>query len=538
MKKLYAILLCLPAFWSPLLGQDTAGDLYAEDVIQELTLEFTEDNWRFILDSLRFNGDEMLRGVLTINGQRFPGVGVRIRDTHSFKPGEKRNNLHIQLNYSDDEQNYQGYQSLKLSTALRDPSMVREVLGFAIARNYMPSPKANYAKLLINETYYGLLVNIEPVDSKPFLARYFSSTNGDLYLSDPVNDEDLPVGCSDRNFGALLYEGNVDCYDANYQVIRGSSAASVQKLARYLYDPELDVEEVLHVDRALWMLAFNNVVVNLDSYSGQHSPNYLLYEDEGGILSPIIWDLNLAFGSFKNIGRGSDLSIKELQQLDPLLHADNNAKPLISKLLDVEEYRKIYLSHVRTILNDYFVNEAYKERVQSLQEKIRIPLLTDRNRYYSSDEFESSLTKTIGELSQIPGLVSFMDKRASWLKKTPELTVVPPQFGRITYKEREQFSRERVEKFHIQVPLDRYTREVRIAYRFDSDSPFVMTKLADDGNSFDEKAGDNIFGIILDPPSGKNTIEFYLIASNARSVAFSPMNYIANKHEVALSDLN
>lgn len=538
MKNLYALLLCSVTIWSPLFSQDTADDLYAEDVIQDFTLEFAEDNWRFILDSLRFNGDEMLRGDLTINGQDFPGVGVRIRDTHSFKPGEKRNNLHLQLNYTDTDQNYQGYQSLKLSTALRDPSMVREVLGFAIARDYMPAPRANYAKLLVNEEYYGLMVNIEPVDSAPFLERNFGSTDGALFLSDPVNDEDLPGGCSNRNFGALLYESNLDCFAANYQVIRGGSVEPVQELARHLYDPELNIEEVLHVDRALWMLAFNNVVVNLDSYSGQKSPNYLLYRDADGLLSPIVWDLNLAFGSFKNTGRGSDLTMKQLQQLDPMLHADNNAKPLISKLLEVEEYRKIYLSHVRTILNDYFVNEVYKERIATLQDKIRVPLLTDRNRYYTSDEFESSLTETIGQLSRIPGLVSFMDKRASWLKKTPELIVVPPQIGRITYKEREQFSRERIQKFHIQVPLDQYTREVHIAYRFGSEGPFTVTKLADDGNSFDEKAGDHIFGIVLDPPSGKNTVEFYLMATNARAVSFSPMNYVANKHRIALRDLN
>mgnify|MGYP006272641867 FL=1 len=538
MKNLYAVIFCLTAFGFSLFGQNTTDDLYAEDVIQDFTLEFAEDNWRFILDSLRFNGDEMLEGELTINGQEFPGVGVRIRDTHSFKPGEKRNNLHIQLNYTDADQHYQGYPSLKLSTALRDPSMVREVLGFAIARDYMPAPKANYAKLLINDEYYGLMVNIEPVDSAPFLERYFSSTEGSLFLSDPVNDEDLPAGCSKRNFGALLYESNTDCYAANFRVIQGGSVKPVQDLARYLSDSERNVEEILHVDRTLWMLAFNNVVVNLDSYSGQKSPNYFLYEDADGLLSPIIWDLNLAFGSFKNTGRGSDLSIKELQQLDPLLHADHNARPLISKLLEVEAYRKIYLSHIRTILNDYFVNEVYKERIETLQENIRVPLITDRNRYYTSDEFANSLTETIGELSRIPGLVSFMDKRASWLKKTPELIVVPPQFGRITYKEREQFSRERVETFHIQVPLDQYTREVHIAYRFGSEGPFTVSKMADDGNSFDEKAGDHIFGIILDPPSGKKTLEFYLKATNARAVSFSPMNYVAHKHRVSLSDLN
>lgn len=537
MKKWYAF--CLPVLWFlvPASAQGELPELYNPQNIQELEIEFTEDNWRTILDSLRFNGDEMLRGDLTINGRSFPGVGVRIRDTHAFTPGQLRNSLHLQLNYTDPEQNYEGYQSMKLSTALRDPSMVREVLGYEIAREYMPAPYANYAKVMINDTYYGLLVNIEPIDSEPFLRRYFADTEGDLYRSYPTN-EDLPNGCSSVNYGGLAYESNLDCYGVNYRIIKGNSLRPIQDLAAVLSDSEADYREVLDVDRTLWMLAFNNVLVNLSSYTGQKSPNYLLYREPSGIFSPIIWDLNLAFGSFKNTGEGSDLKKRELVQLDPLLHAESAAKPLISRLLSDELNRQVYLSHVRTILNDHFVNERYQARARELQELIRVPLINDRNRYYSSEEFDKSLEETIGELSKIPGLIDFMDDRASWLKKSPEMIVIPPQIGKITYKEREQFSRDRVEAFHIQVPMDRYTRRVTIAYRFSEDQPFQIDLLKDDGNNFDGEAGDQIFGIILDPPAGADTIEYYLMAANARAVSFSPHNYIANKHRVSLGELN
>ncbi|MBK8428777.1 MAG: CotH kinase family protein [Lewinellaceae bacterium] len=59
------------------------------------------------------------------------------------------------------------------------------------------------------------------------------------------------------------------------------------------------------------------------SYTGNYSQNYYLYKDNFGRFQPVHWDLNLAFGSFKNTGKGSDLEIEDLQTLDPLLHADN-----------------------------------------------------------------------------------------------------------------------------------------------------------------------------------------------------------------------
>ena len=502
-------------------------------------MRFAEDNWRFVLDSLRYNGDEMLEGDLTLNGQSFPGVGVRIRRSRAFKPGNKRNSLHIQLNYTDADQNYQGYTALKLSSALRDPSLVREVLGYEIARDYMPAPKANYAKVLVNEEYYGLLVNIEAVDSPKFLERHFANAAGALYLSDPPrNEEDIPQSCSGGVYSGLIYDNTMACYEAFFRIIKGGGYGPVRSLADALETDVTNIGNDLDVDRTLWMHAFNNVLVNLSSYSGQNSPNYLLYIPDGNPASPMIWDLNLAFGSFKNTGMGSDLKQRELVELDPLLHADSRAKPLINKLLADEMNRKVYLSHVRTILNDWLVSGVATQRARELQELIKIPLLTDRNRYYNSDEFDVSLEKTIGKLSKIPGLASFLDARGSWLKKTDEMLVNPPDIGRITYKEREQFSRDKIEAFHIQVPLDRFTKRVRIVYRFEGEGPFQTANMVDDGSQFDEEAGDQVFGIILDPPSGKKNLEFYLLAENARAVSFSPVHYVAEMHTISLDDLN
>ena len=58
------------------------------------------------------------------------------------------------------------------------------------------------------------------------------------------------------------------------------------------------IETVLDVDRALWMLAFNNVLVNLDSYSGAFRQNYYLYKDQNDRFDPIVWDLNMSFAGF------------------------------------------------------------------------------------------------------------------------------------------------------------------------------------------------------------------------------------------------
>lgn len=128
----------------------------------------------------------------------------------------------------------------------------------------------------------------------------------------------------------------------------------------------------MDVDQTLWMLAFNNVFVNLSSYSGKISQNFYLYKNDFGKFVPVMWDLNLSFGSFKNSGSiAKDLDLKQLQELDPLLHIDNTSKPLISKLLSIKEFRLIYLAHVRQLFEDIIISDYLEKRAAELQKMIR-----------------------------------------------------------------------------------------------------------------------------------------------------------------------
>ncbi|MBK7009941.1 MAG: CotH kinase family protein [Saprospiraceae bacterium] len=94
------------------------------------------------------------------------------------------------------------------------------------------------------------------------------------------------------------------------------------------------IEEILDVDKALWMLAFNVVMVNLDSYSGSFAQNYYLYRDNNDRFASLVWDLNMSFGGFPNMGGGGGAT------LDILYNANNTARPLIQKLLNNATYKE------------------------------------------------------------------------------------------------------------------------------------------------------------------------------------------------------
>jgi hypothetical protein len=286
------------------------------------------------------------------------------------------------------------------------------------------------------------------------------------------------------------------------------------------------------------MLAFNNVLANLSSYTGQYSPNYLLYKDEMGRFSPIITGFNFAFGSYKNTGTGSDLGTVEMLQLDPMLHADDPTKPLISVLLANENYQKQYLAHMRTIMNNHFKDDAFNKRVEALQLMILPDLAEDANKYYTLAEIEKSLTTTIGRKSKIPGLVAFMNKRISFLENHSAFRILPPAIEEVEVRQRERFSNEKISDFRIRAKVDQYTNKVVVFYRFNADEPFTAMKMMDDGVHFDEGAGDHIYGAIIEPAAGKDQLEYYIQAENAKAISYDPIDYTVSKHKISLAELN
>jgi hypothetical protein len=515
---------------------NSSDDFYKTNTIQEIKITLKQDNWRSLLDSLRKNGDNYLVGTAVINGKSYNNVGVKYRGSRSFKVGAKRNPLHIKLNFIDKDQTHQGHKSIKLSNALRDPSMIREVLGFEIARKYMPAPRANYAQIYINDDYYGLLVNVEDID-KPFLEKNFGSSDGTLLKCSPDLKAFTPDGCQKNVFAALVYEEDVACYLNNYELKSESGWDDLIALTKTLAQNPDQVHNLLNVDRTLWMLAFNNALVNLSSYSGRYSQNYFLYKDAKGRFNPIIWDLNLAFGSFKSAFAGSDLRLKQLQELDPLMHIDNKYKPLISQLLKNPENKKVYLAHLRTILYDNFVNKDYEKRAEELQTMISIPFINDDNQKYTYDELKKSMKSTIGTRSRIPGIKELMGKRSKILKKKSELRVVPPSISEVQVLKRAQYASNALDQFTIQAKVDKLPNKVKLLYRYSKDQDFMEVAMLDNGKDKDQEMGDDIYtATVSRGPSDQ--IEYYIVAENKAAINFEPANYMYNVYEATIEELN
>ncbi len=476
-----------------------AQDFYSAEV-QEVRIEFASKNWDMKLDSLKkANPDARLLATAWVNGQRFDSVGVRYKGNSSYfrtrNETIKKLPLNIKLDFKKDGQVLKGNQnSIKLSNAFLDPSFVREPLAYEIIRKYMPASQCNFSKLYINGIYWGLYVNSESVDMS-FVKKQFGVSNGYIFKCDPDNWKKVrsQTGCPKGENASLTYlSDNAGCYDAFYETEDPAAWKLLINLIKVLNKTPDQIETVLDVDQTLWMLALNNVLVNLDSYNGSLSHNYYLWFDTLNVAHPIIWDLNMAFGGWRRDFSFQEMPDDQLIQYSPLAEFDNFRRPLISKLLKNPLYRKIYIAHVRTITNDYLVSGQLFTRAQAMTKQVEPWVKLDSLKLYSMTDFQNAYDKTMKSgQDNVIGLRQLMAKRTLFLSKHPLLNKPLPGITDA------KASKEGL-TVKFTVKLTDASRGGWLYYRNDRQFSFKRTPLFDDGSNGDKMAADGIFSNTLD----------------------------------------
>ncbi len=510
MKALFSTLFALFCLFAS--GQD----LYTLDHIIEVKVKFHDSGWDMQLDSLKQEGDELrLVADVEVDGVKYPGAGVRYKGNSSYfsvrNSGSDKLPFNIKVNHTRKDLRLPGgVTTLKLSNVFRDPSFVREVLAYEIAGKYMPSPKANYARVYIDDQYLGLYNCSESIDEF-FLEKYFNESNGPLIKCDPFWDMEQDPDCPISDKASLMYLGEDSlCYSALYELKEKSHWKDLIQLTRILTHAPDSVESILDVDQALWMLAFDNVLVNLDSYIGRLCHNYYLYKDTFGIFHPLVWDMNMCFGGFRYTGIGPALSDEQLITLSPFVHfkEKNEKRPLIMALLGNPVYRKVYIAHMKTILDENFTNDAYLERIASIVKLIDPLVAGDNNRLYDLEAFRKNIHETVKvDNSPIIGVAKLMDKRAEFLKKNPLFQKDGPKISEVIH-------RKNGDVMNISAKVEG-ANKVYLCFRAGGYGPFKRIEMANTSGL----NADQLWSADLDTAGN---IQYYIIAESDKIASLSP----------------
>jgi hypothetical protein len=269
------------------------------------------------------------------------------------------------------------------------------------------------------------------------------------------------------------------------------------------------------------MLAFNNVMVNLDSYSGVFCQNYYLYKDNSGRYNPIIWDLNMSFGGFPFTGNGTtgmgSLTIANMQQLALNLHSTDVNWPLIKAVMNNSLFKRMYIAHAKTIVNDFFANNLYLGMAAQLQAIIDTSVLNDPNKQFTYSQFQNAMNTSISTGSySVPGISTLMSSRLSYLQSTADFIQSQPVITNVIPNATLPAINSNIT---ITANISGAT-VVYLNYRFDEMSAFQKLIMYDDGLHNDGIANDNVFGVSFQIQSF--ITQYYIYAENANAGMFSP----------------
>lgn len=434
------------------------ASLYDPQIVRTFFLEFENSDWEKELSDFN-NTDVEVPAKLTVDGKSYPEVGVHFRGASSYftvGEGHKRS-LNVSVDFAHKDQKLHGYRTLNLLNSHTDPSFLRTVLYYQIAREYIAAPKANYVRVVINGESWGVFVNAQQFN-KDLIQDNFKTSEGARWK----------VPGSPRGKGNLTYLGdNPKDYQGIYEIKSKDDAKSWRsliQLCKVLNETpsnklEAAIAPLLDIEGALKFLALENALINNDGYWVRTS-DYNLYLDTTGKFHLLPHDANETFSKpggpggfrrFRGPGGPEGAGSGELRgqndrpdgppnggpearpargpggpqvdgvKLDPLVAANDAEKPLISKLLAVPTLRARYLGYVRDIADRWLDWKTLGPIAQKHQSVIAAEVKADTRKLASYEAFENALA---GEVrSPEPGgpgggslsLKSFADQRRAFL---------------------------------------------------------------------------------------------------------------------------
>lgn len=396
--------------------------LFNDAVVHEVRIQFKQSEYwdslvHYKTQENLFEKKTYLKGDVVIDGQYSYNVGVKIKGESSYKhyPSNKKS-LKINFDKFIKGQKFQGYEEINLNNNFKDPTFMREKLYLDFLHDVgVPSRKNAYAKVYINNQYWGLYLMVEEID-KNFLERNFGNKKGALIKGEPQ--------------AYLDWHGKDSLsYTRKYKIKSGAKTNSTKQLIHFLniinnFEGSDEMYEtalggIFNIKNCLKAWAVNNVLVNVDAYNIYYPHNfYLYYNTKTAKFEWINYDGNYSFGAWS-----PNFTLEQMLALDIYyVKEDDKRHPLVTKLLKEnikikESYRKIIENEVL----DYFVPKKFNKKIESLKLLINESVYTDSLKMYTNREFDINIEQSIGDINDpgafIPGLKPFIKKRRAHIEE-------------------------------------------------------------------------------------------------------------------------
>ncbi len=510
-------------FDSQIVYQDLEG-LFDENIVRDLSLNFYDLDYNdFLIDSWFSNTKLRKAASFDLDGINYDSVAVRYKGNSTFyipwSVGNIKLPFNIDINQYNGNQNVLGYQKIKLANALFDPSMRKEITGFSVYREYLPSPQSNFINLSVNDENIGLYVNTESINLD-FMEKHFNENDGVFFKCE---SQDLFGVDAGSLVSSLDYRGvdSVDYYES-YELKSDYGWAELIQMIYTLNNDIENIEKYLNVDRVLWYMAVNTAILNADTYNLVNIRNYYMYQTNNGQFQIIPWDVSESFIGALFWWWGDPQNLYEASPYygyDPYVED----RPLIYNLLSVDRYKKNYDAHLRTIIDQILNTNFIYDKVYSLGEVASDFAENDPNTFFG-DGFSSNVDDDYWFFdgttwNTLGGIINTIEERTNFLNNHPVMNTSIPI---IEYVDQSVEFPTNLDQVVISSKVEN-TTEVELMITTQSDHfNFISFDMNDSGIGGDLIAGDQIYSATIPYSNSGDYVQYYIRASNNEGVTLSP----------------
>lgn len=489
----------------------TAG-LYDPTLFRTISLTFTQSNWGTLLANGRTTGSNVLCTLAMDNGATNYGVGARYKGNTSYTMAGTKKSINIEFDYTNATSSLMGYETINFNNAAGDETIMREPLYFNVMSKYTPCPRGSMARVHINGSLWGVYSLVQQENGQ-LINEWFSSNDGDRWRAPNAAGGGF---ISSNSAFAYFNTTNISSYQSRYELKTTNSptAEAWQRLVNAIYvlnttptDQLRDkVEDVFAVDDWLWFLAIENIFVDDDSYWNKGADYGFYYEPESGRIHPVEHDGNEAFTSTTGI----------TYTLSPVLGATGNNRPLLYRLLPINELRQRYLAHMRTVLQEYFNPAVMTPMIDAYHALSISAIIADPNKGFAMTAYTNELR----------ALKTYVTNRYNYLTTHAELTPLQPDITTVNGPTN-TVTATNVPSITATVIANGTSGvgSVWLYHRGKSYGRFTTVQMFDDGAHGDLAANDGAFGAATTNYPAGTKVRYYVEArgtSAAQAARFSP----------------
>lgn len=414
-----AVLIAALAFCAPALGYEAASGgvvlgyeerLFDTSVVH--TIDIVMDDWEGFIAGCEV--EEYVLCDLVIDGEEQPGAGIRAKGNTSLSSvaayGNDRYSFKIEFDHYDSSLSYYGLDKLNLNNIIQDNTYMKDFLSYQLmAAAGAAAPLCSYVWITVNGEDWGLYLAVEGVEES-FLLRNYGTDYGELYKPDsmemgggrgsgggfggrggmggmpsdmgepPEDMGGMPDMSEMPEMGEIPDMGEVpemgEMPEIGGGMGGGMMGGSSDVLLVYTDD---DYDSYANI--------FDNAKTDVSNADKDRLIDALqALGEDGGLLSMLPWDYNLAFGGF--MGSSDAEALVNWSIDDPTSDGDTESRPMLAWIFESEEYTELYHAAFAEFIESVFTSGEFERLFDETVELISPYAECDPTKFCTYEEFE------------------------------------------------------------------------------------------------------------------------------------------------------